>query len=118
MWLNENYTFEGAADKTLRLSVALPVYRMPRCAGAKDHDEQWIGLPRCVCGEERDPLLPPSLSERSDGGGTTTAGSDVVQSGRPNFDDFSQHLWPYIGNKTANIVFQMVKRLWLIRIDQ
>ncbi|GFV36889.1 hypothetical protein TNCV_4766871 [Trichonephila clavipes] len=49
---------------------------------------------------------------------TATAGSDVVQSGRPIFDDFFQHLWPYIGNNTANAVFQMVKRLWLIRIDQ
>ncbi|GFX47541.1 uncharacterized protein TNCV_3015601 [Trichonephila clavipes] len=49
---------------------------------------------------------------------TATAGSDVVQSGRPIFDDFFQHLWPYIGNNTANIVFQMVKRSWLIRIDQ
>ncbi|GFV51438.1 hypothetical protein TNCV_843781 [Trichonephila clavipes] len=45
-------------------------------------------------------------------------GSDVVQSGRPIFDDFFQRLWPYIGNNTANVVFQMVKRLWLIRIDQ
>ncbi|GFT77915.1 hypothetical protein TNCV_4122231 [Trichonephila clavipes] len=45
---------------------------------------------------------------------TATAGSDVVQSGRPIFDDFFQHLWPYIGNNTANVVFQMVKRLWLI----
>ncbi|GFW20973.1 hypothetical protein TNCV_1714801 [Trichonephila clavipes] len=49
---------------------------------------------------------------------TATAGSDVVQSGRPIFDDFFQHLWPYIGNNTANVVFQIVKRLWLIRIDQ
>ncbi|GFT92668.1 adhesion G protein-coupled receptor B2 [Trichonephila clavipes] len=49
---------------------------------------------------------------------TATVGSDGVQSGRPNFDDFFQHLWPYIGNNTANVVFQMVKRLWLIRIDQ
>ncbi|GFU31824.1 adhesion G protein-coupled receptor B2 [Trichonephila clavipes] len=49
---------------------------------------------------------------------TATAGSDVVQSGRPIFDDFFQHLWPYIGNKTANVVSQMVKRLCLIRIDQ
>ncbi|GFS71670.1 hypothetical protein TNCV_4270621 [Trichonephila clavipes] len=49
---------------------------------------------------------------------TATAGSDVVQSGRPIFDDFFQHLWPYICNNTANVVFQMVKRLWLIRIDQ
>ncbi|GFY17742.1 uncharacterized protein TNCV_1074771 [Trichonephila clavipes] len=46
---------------------------------------------------------------------TATAGSDVVQSGRPIFDYFFQHLWPYIGNDTANVVFQMVKRLWLIR---
>ncbi|GFT57056.1 hypothetical protein TNCV_1691171 [Trichonephila clavipes] len=44
--------------------------------------------------------------------------SHVVQSGRPIFDDFFQHLWPYIGNNTANVVFQVVKRLWLIRIDQ
>ncbi|GFW51477.1 histone-lysine N-methyltransferase SETMAR [Trichonephila clavipes] len=49
---------------------------------------------------------------------TATAGSDVVQSGRPIFDDFFQHLWPYICNNMANFVFQMVKRLWLIRIDQ
>ncbi|GFV53114.1 hypothetical protein TNCV_881031 [Trichonephila clavipes] len=49
---------------------------------------------------------------------TATAGSDVVQSGRPIFDDFFQYLWPYIGNNTANVVFQMVKRLWLIRIHQ
>ncbi|GFV50958.1 hypothetical protein TNCV_302191 [Trichonephila clavipes] len=49
---------------------------------------------------------------------TATGGSDVVQSGRPIFDDFFQHLWPYIGNNTVNVVFQMVKRLWLIRIDQ
>ncbi|GFW85764.1 uncharacterized protein TNCV_854131 [Trichonephila clavipes] len=43
---------------------------------------------------------------------TATAGSDVVQSGRPTFDDFFQHLRPYIGNNTANVVFQMVKHLW------
>ncbi|GFU63494.1 uncharacterized protein TNCV_5047331 [Trichonephila clavipes] len=49
---------------------------------------------------------------------TATAGLDVIQSGRPIFDDFFQHLWPYIGNNAANVVFQMVKRLWLIRIDQ
>ncbi|GFV29144.1 hypothetical protein TNCV_4601761 [Trichonephila clavipes] len=49
---------------------------------------------------------------------TATAGSDVVQSGRPIFDDFFQHVWPLIGNNTANVVFQMVKRLWLIHIDQ
>ncbi|GFV27272.1 hypothetical protein TNCV_3047811 [Trichonephila clavipes] len=49
---------------------------------------------------------------------TVTAGSDVVQSGRPIFDDFFQHLWLYIGNNTAKVAFQMVQRLWLIRIDQ
>ncbi|GFU79269.1 hypothetical protein TNCV_2137921 [Trichonephila clavipes] len=49
---------------------------------------------------------------------TATARSDVVQSGRPIFDDFFQHLRPYIANNTANVVFQMIKRLWLIRIDQ
>ncbi|GFU82563.1 hypothetical protein TNCV_4154331 [Trichonephila clavipes] len=49
---------------------------------------------------------------------TATAGSDVVQSGGPIFVDFFHYLWPYIGNNTANVVFQMVKRLWLIRIDQ
>ncbi|GFU65083.1 hypothetical protein TNCV_1351991 [Trichonephila clavipes] len=49
---------------------------------------------------------------------TATAGSDVVQSGRHIFDDFFQYSLPYIGNNTANVVFQMVKRLWLIRIDQ
>ncbi|GFV61053.1 uncharacterized protein TNCV_485751 [Trichonephila clavipes] len=47
---------------------------------------------------------------------TATAGSDVVQSGCPIFDDFFQHLWPYIGNNTANVVFQNIKRLWLIRM--
>ncbi|GFV54743.1 hypothetical protein TNCV_3844621 [Trichonephila clavipes] len=35
--------------------------------------------------------------------GTATAGSDVVQSGRPIFDDFFQDLWPYIGNNTASV---------------
>ncbi|GFX45630.1 adhesion G protein-coupled receptor B2 [Trichonephila clavipes] len=43
-----------------------------------------------------------------------TAGSDVVQSRRSIFDDFFQHLWPYICNNTANVVFLMVQRLWLI----
>ncbi|GFW83675.1 hypothetical protein TNCV_667881 [Trichonephila clavipes] len=54
----------------------------------------------------------------SSGASTVTASSDVVQTGRLIFDDFFQHLWPYIGYITANVVFQMVKRLWLIRIDQ
>ncbi|GFY30946.1 hypothetical protein TNCV_1629201 [Trichonephila clavipes] len=64
------------------------------------------------------PVLPQSFELSSPTEQTATAGSDVVQSGRPVFDDFFQHLWPYIGNNTANVVFQMVKRLWLIRIDQ
>ncbi|GFX78190.1 hypothetical protein TNCV_5135371 [Trichonephila clavipes] len=59
-----------------------------------------------------------AIGGNSSGARTATAGSDVVQSGRPIFDDFFQHLWPYIGNNTANVVFEMVKRLWLIRIDQ
>ncbi|GFV89127.1 hypothetical protein TNCV_4913261 [Trichonephila clavipes] len=49
---------------------------------------------------------------------TAMAGSDLVQSGRPILDDFFQHLWPYIGKNTANVAFQMVKRSWLICIDQ
>ncbi|GFX29803.1 hypothetical protein TNCV_4749321 [Trichonephila clavipes] len=62
---------------------------------------------------------PPHYPHASDSANrTATAGSDVVQSGGPIFDDFFQHLWPYIDNNTANVVFQMVKRLWLIRIDQ
>ncbi|GFT55719.1 uncharacterized protein TNCV_4569361 [Trichonephila clavipes] len=64
----------------------------------------------------RSPCLEESiLNVVSDRSKTATAGSDVIQSGRPIFDDFFQHLWPYIGNNTANVVFQMVKRLWLIR---
>ncbi|GFV36330.1 hypothetical protein TNCV_2233771 [Trichonephila clavipes] len=62
----------------------------------------------------------PSIVALKDPHSTRTdrVGSDVVQSGRPIFNDFFQHLWPYIGKNTANVVFQMVKRLWLIRIDQ
>ncbi|GFU36638.1 hypothetical protein TNCV_2844471, partial [Trichonephila clavipes] len=36
---------------------------------------------------------------------TATAGSDVVQSGRPIFDDFFQHLWSaYIGNNARRML--------------
>ncbi|GFV62489.1 hypothetical protein TNCV_630681 [Trichonephila clavipes] len=66
----------------------------------------------------RNNFLSESIGTRNSTNKTATAGSDVVQTGRPIFDDFFQHLWPYIGNNTANVVFQMVKRLWLIRIDQ
>ncbi|GFT65866.1 hypothetical protein TNCV_64791 [Trichonephila clavipes] len=68
--------------------------------------------------EKDDVLNEIKICESFVGYRTATAGSDVVQSGRPIFDDFFQHLWPYIGNNTANIVFQLVRRLWLIRIDQ
>ncbi|GFU18356.1 hypothetical protein TNCV_1980431 [Trichonephila clavipes] len=82
----------GRAGKAI---AAVPRYRRINCADAK------------------------TMAGSSTGGHkTATAGSDVVQSGRPIFDDFFQHLWSYIGNNTANVVFQMVKRLWLIRIDQ
>ncbi|GFT60002.1 hypothetical protein TNCV_2686871 [Trichonephila clavipes] len=64
-----------------------------------------------VC-QKNPPLSGSSPATRA------TADSDVVQSGRPISDDFFQHLWPYIGNNTANVVFQMVKRLWFIRIDK
>ncbi|GFW60605.1 hypothetical protein TNCV_569511 [Trichonephila clavipes] len=70
----------------------------------------WPNRPLCIS------IIVPSVSNLLQR--TATAGSDVVQSGRLIIDDFFQHLWPYIGNNTANVVFQMVKRLWLIRIDQ
>ncbi|GFX44060.1 hypothetical protein TNCV_4118561 [Trichonephila clavipes] len=74
---------------------------------------------RWIDGIEKDLLVLITKNWRTLAGRrTATAGSDVVQSGRPIFDDFLQHLWPYIGNNTANVVFQMVKRSWLIRIDQ
>ncbi|GFV92537.1 hypothetical protein TNCV_1744421 [Trichonephila clavipes] len=70
----------------------------------------------------KDPPCRAAMHTKSDESSnvlpTATAGSDVVQCGRPIFDDFFLHLWPNIGNNTANVVFQMVKRLWLIRIDQ
>ncbi|GFW83695.1 hypothetical protein TNCV_668081 [Trichonephila clavipes] len=80
----------------------------------------------CVCKKERERLTATNgvaatsrkIIATTLFGVTATAGSDVVQCGRPIIDDFFQHLWPYIGNNTANVVFQMVKRLWLIRIDQ
>ncbi|GFV10276.1 retrovirus-related Pol polyprotein from transposon 17.6 [Trichonephila clavipes] len=64
------------------------------------------------------PYLTKSASQSDFWHMTAAAGSDVVQSGCPICNDFFQHLWPYIGNNTANVVFQMVKRLWLIRLDQ
>ncbi|GFU24131.1 hypothetical protein TNCV_2007221 [Trichonephila clavipes] len=81
-----------------------PTRKIPVCANAYGWLQKMISSSK------------PMINYRSDCR-TATAGSDVVQSGRPIFDDFFQHLWPYIGNNTANVVFQMVKRLWLIRID-
>ncbi|GFS74050.1 hypothetical protein TNCV_2943281 [Trichonephila clavipes] len=72
----------------------------------------------CDCDRMSAAVSEPPNGDTKDSRKTATAGSDVVQSGRPIFDDFFQHLWPYIGNNTANVVFQIVKRLWLIRIDQ
>ncbi|GFU89655.1 uncharacterized protein TNCV_1920651 [Trichonephila clavipes] len=34
---------------------------------------------------------------------TATAGSDVVQSGRPDFDDFFQHLWKGCGSPVVRV---------------
>lgn len=49
---------------------------------------------------------------------TIMAGSDKVQSGGPLEDEIIQHLWPYIGNNMAYVVFQMVKLSKLMSIDQ
>ncbi|GFX97827.1 hypothetical protein TNCV_4904781 [Trichonephila clavipes] len=62
--------------------------------------------------------LCPEEKQRNDEKHVRLIQRQYVQSGRPTFDDFFQHLWPYIGNNTANVLFQMVKRLWLIRKDQ
>ncbi|GFW58438.1 hypothetical protein TNCV_3513011 [Trichonephila clavipes] len=78
------------------------------------HDHGLYSKRRVICV----PVTSRHRRELFPFGMTAMAGSDVVQSGRPIFDDFFQHLWPYIGNNTANAVFQMVKRLWLIRINQ
>ncbi|GFW47936.1 hypothetical protein TNCV_2401231 [Trichonephila clavipes] len=94
--------------------AAVTQWLWPRTGGQRVRDT--------IPGTSQDPPfreVPLNLAQSpSIGGWTATAGSDVVQSGRPIFNDFFQHLWPYIGNNTANVVFQMVKRLWLIRIDQ
>ncbi|GFY15650.1 uncharacterized protein TNCV_1282981 [Trichonephila clavipes] len=99
-------------EKNILLNISTEVYAQFKadvqsirraCRSRHQHAVEW--LPSHVAA----PRGPPKIA---------TAGSDVVQPGRPIFDDFFQHLWPYIGNNTANVVFQMVKRLWLIRIDQ
>ncbi|GFX97155.1 hypothetical protein TNCV_556451 [Trichonephila clavipes] len=103
-----------------RVDLAQPVYRTPdHCLGHQSlpptnlgRVDQEMGLPQ-LGGHYT--LNAKALKTKYR---TATAGSDVVQSGRPIFEDFFQHLWPYIGNNTADVVFQMVKRLWLIRIDQ
>lgn len=40
-----------------------------------------------------------------------TVGSNEMQSGSLNFEHFIKQPWPYIGNNTANIYFQVVQRL-------
>ncbi|GFW76709.1 hypothetical protein TNCV_4944261 [Trichonephila clavipes] len=88
--------------------------RAVRCSrNGERHELRGCAASVCDAGHRTSTHCPRCMDGR-----TATAGSDVVQSGRPIFDDFFQHLWPYIGNNTANVVFQMVKRLWLIRIDQ
>ncbi|GFX17448.1 hypothetical protein TNCV_1494621 [Trichonephila clavipes] len=99
-----------SAKISLYFSPVIPYFRVT-IGLAENHDMAVIIMtdpPPCLTNGKRQSRLCR----------TVTAGSDVVQSGRPIFDDFFQHLWPYIGNNTANVVFQMVKRLWLIRIDQ
>ncbi|GFV62744.1 hypothetical protein TNCV_3101171 [Trichonephila clavipes] len=49
---------------------------------------------------------------------TVTAGSDVVQSGRPIFDDFFQHLWPYISNNTCLVTSSIPVPLKTRRVGQ
>ncbi|GFU70269.1 hypothetical protein TNCV_904111 [Trichonephila clavipes] len=88
----------GKIKDLLRLVEALCLEPRPRHRQRSSHNKTALSL------------LPVGM--------TATNGSDVVQYGRPIFDDFFQHLWPYISNNAANVVFQMVKRLWLIRIDQ
>ncbi|GFU65784.1 hypothetical protein TNCV_5059181 [Trichonephila clavipes] len=73
------------------------------------------GMTDCVKKEQLELAIWRYLSGDNN---SVWTGSDVVQSERPIFDDFFQHLWPNIDNNTADVVFQMVKRLWLIRIDQ
>ncbi|GFU31177.1 putative mariner transposase [Trichonephila clavipes] len=94
-------SMEAVKQKTAELLKALTKEDFQHCF------DQWKGVWR---GEGS--ILKGSIRM------TATAGSDVVQSGRPIFEDFFQLLWPYISHNTENVVFQMVKRLWLIRIDQ
>ncbi|GFV51322.1 hypothetical protein TNCV_3615201 [Trichonephila clavipes] len=49
---------------------------------------------------------------------TATAGSNVVQSGRPIFDDFSNICGRLSAITRRMLSSKRVKRLWLIRIDQ
>ncbi|GFY05172.1 hypothetical protein TNCV_3270441 [Trichonephila clavipes] len=88
-------------------------------SGSINEYQAFLGTKRCWVSTPQATVAYWSWSRTGPGVVVTaTAGSDVVQSGRPIFDDFFQHLWPYIGNNTANVVFQRVKRLWLLRIDQ
>ncbi|GFX61472.1 hypothetical protein TNCV_823781 [Trichonephila clavipes] len=117
----------GPTDLTSKYSVCTrrviryQSNKLVRCLGGKETNLNPIGIEGHKCRSCE--LWCKEAEKKNKGnntliGQTATAGSDVVQSGRPIFDDFFQHLWPYIGNNTANVVFQMVKRLRLIRIDQ
>ncbi|GFX14283.1 putative transposase [Trichonephila clavipes] len=89
-------TLENIQTAVTEQLKAIPTSEFHQC-----YEEWKKRLQRCVASEG-------SYFEGDNVELTATAGSDVVQSGRPIFDDFFQHLWPYIGN---NVVFQMVKRL-------
>ncbi|GFT66328.1 hypothetical protein TNCV_3208011 [Trichonephila clavipes] len=110
--------------RTLLICLAASIYRSeisPHPRGKREKSVYWQLLPENFILEvksTREKIVSMHISKTEILPKTATAGSDVVQSGRPIFDDFFQHLWPSIGNNTENVVFQMVKRLWLIRIDQ
>ncbi|GFU44371.1 transposable element Tcb1 transposase [Trichonephila clavipes] len=114
--------FRGAVgDKFVFTDDNATCHRTLAVQDCLDSEEEWDKLPQQLLDNVVQSMVRRVECCITLHGGhipTATAGSDVVQSGRPIFDDFFQHLWPYIGNNTANVVFRMVKRLWLIRIDQ
>ncbi|GFX91526.1 hypothetical protein TNCV_3681121 [Trichonephila clavipes] len=114
---------DSSIRRRLLHRARVPLYRIPLTANHRWLSLQWAREHRAwqadwhqdvFSDESRASICGTMMSAFV----TVTAGSDVVQSGRPIFDDFFQHLWTYIGNNTANAVFQMAKSLCLIRIDQ
>ncbi|GFU96274.1 hypothetical protein TNCV_88511 [Trichonephila clavipes] len=110
---------EIKCDRGSQTALARPEYlkSLPRCLWSGTKPEHWRALPVIL----REMMSNRNIEKRDLENSRMEAyktATDVVQSGRPIFDDFFQHLWPYIGNNTVNVVFQMVKRLWLIRLDQ